>query len=55
MTTSSSYHRSPWIFFALVFAIAAPFWALGALTFLSPTIAVLLLIYCEGTLRGVRR
>lgn len=71
MGSSPSSHRSPWVFFALVFVVAIPFWILGALTdqglltglgihlpfsaltFLSPAIAALILVYREEKLAGV--
>ena len=70
MNTSMSLKRSPLTFFVLVFALALPFWLLGALVkhvpiplnlpvsalqFVCPLIAALILVYREEKLGGVKR
>ncbi len=70
MNTSASLKRSPLTFFVLVFALALPFWLLGALVkhvpiplnlpvsalqFVCPPIAALILVYREEKLGGVKR
>jgi len=68
--TSAPLKRSPLAFFVLVFALALPFWLLGAfvknvplpinlpisaLQFICPLIAALILVYREEKLGGVER
>lgn len=70
MTTSASMQRSPFTFFVLVFALALPFWLLGALVkhvplpinlpvsalqFVCPCIAALILVAREERPGGVKR
>lgn len=70
MTTSTTLKRSPLAFFALAFALAVPFWVLGALAkplpppinlslsslqVVSPLIAALILVYREEHGEGVKR
>jgi hypothetical protein len=60
--------RSPLKFFVLVFALTAPFWAIGAVTgiqllpgvpvaalaFVCPVLAAVILVYQEGKIAGVK-
>jgi len=70
MNTSASLKGSPLTFFVLVFALALPFWLLGALVqhvplpinlavsalqFVCPLIAAFILVYREEKLSGVKR
>ena len=70
MNTSASLKRSPLTFFLLVFALALPFWLLGALVkhvplpinlpvsalqFICPLIAAFILVYREEQRGGVKR
>jgi uncharacterized protein len=70
MNTSTSVKRSPLTFFILVFALALPFWVLGALAKplpppinvslssfqgVGPLIAALILVYREEKLGGIKR
>ena len=70
MNTSASLKRSPLTLFVLVFALALPFWLLGAfvkhvplpinlpvsaLQFVCPLIAASILVYREEKLGGVKR
>ena len=70
MTTSTSLNRSPLTFFVLVFALALPFWLLGALVthvplpinlpvsalqFVCPIIAAFILVSREEQPGGIKR
>jgi CAAX protease family protein len=69
MNTSASLKRSPLTFFVLVFALALPFWLLGALVtpippinlsvsslqVVCPLIAACILVYREERLGGIKR
>ncbi len=71
MTANTSSERSPWIFFALVFALSVPFWVIDAIfpmhlpidnlpvtdigATFVPMIAASILVYREGGPGGVKR